>query len=250
MRFLRTGIAALACTAFLAACGGEDDSLPQTEVVTPSTTEAQVSDEPITTEDFIAAGDELCVETFSAVSAAEEDETDEAELYATRANLYEEMVEDLQSLGTPEDEEGLEDLYSAATDLADANNEAAAAAEDGDDTALTAADDAAEASLATFQASAVSFGLEDCGDAAAGLPADTGGAPVGTVPGTTTPVPVEPAPVEPVPVPVEPAPVPEPVPEPAPAPAPPTDTGGAPPAPPPEPVEPAPSTGGGGIGPG
>ena len=137
MRFFRTGVAALACTALLAACGGEDDSLPQTEVVTPSTTETEVSDEPITTDDFLAAGDEICVETFSAISAAEEDETDDAELYETRANLYEEMLEELQSLGTPEDEEGLEDLYSAATDLAETNNDAAAAAEDGDDATLT-----------------------------------------------------------------------------------------------------------------
>jgi len=233
----------LACSFFLAACGGEDDSLPQTEVVTPSTTETEVSNEPITTDDFLAAGDEICVETFSAISAAEEDETDDAELYETRANLYEEMLEELQSLGTPEDEEGLEDLYSAATDLVETNNDAAAAADDGEDT--TVADDATEASLSSFQAAAVAFGLEDCGDAAAGLPVDTGDAS-GTVPGTTTPVPTEPVPVEPVPVPVEPAPAPAP----APAPTTPSDSGGAAPAPPPEPA-PAPDSGsGGGIAPG
>ena len=250
MRFFRTGVAALACTAFLAACGGEDDSLPQTEVVTPSTTEAQVSDEPITTDDFLAAGDEICVETFSAVSAAEEDETDEAELYETRANLYEEMLEELQSLGTPEDDEGLEDLYSAATDLAETNDDAAIAAEDGDDTALTEADSAADTALSSFQAAAVSFGFEDCGNAAAGIPVDTGGdVPGTTVPGTTTPVPTEPVPVEPAPVPVEPAPAPEPAPVPVPEPAPPPDSGGAAPTPAPEPA-PTPDTGGGGIGPG
>src|SRR5688572_15018382 len=125
MRWIRTGVAALACTAFLAACGGEDDSLPQTEVVTPSTTESQVSDEPISTEDFLAAGDEICVETFSAISAAEEDESDDAELYETRAGLYEEMIDELQGLGTPEDEASLEDLYAAADDLVETNNDAA-----------------------------------------------------------------------------------------------------------------------------
>ena len=247
MTWIRTGVATLACTAFLAACGGEDDSLPQTEVVTPSTTEAQVSDEPISTDDFLAAGDEICVETFSAISAAEEDETDDAELYETRAGLYEEMVDELQGLGTPSGEAGVEDLYAAADDLVETNNDAAAAAEDGDD---SAAAEEADAALSAFQAAAVAVGFEDCGDAAAGVPVDTGDSAT-TVPGdTTTPVPVEPVPVEPAPAP-EPVPV-EPAPAPAPAPVPttPPDSGGAAPTPAPAPA-PAPDTGsGGGIGPG
>ena len=248
MTWIRTAVAVLACSAFLAACGGEDDSLPQTEVVTPSTTEAQVSDEPISTEDFLAAGDEICVETFSAVSAAEEDEADDAELYETRAALYEEMVDELQGLGTPEEDAGVEDLYIAADELVEANDEAAVAAEEGDD---SAASEEADTALSAFQSAAVAIGFEDCSDAAAGIPVDTGDTGTPVPDGTTTPaVPTEPVPVEPAPapepVPVEPAPVPEPVP----APAPPPDNGGAAPTPAPEPADPPSSSSGGGIGPG
>lgn len=248
MTWIRTGAALIACSALLAACGGEDDSLPKTEVVSPSTGSTEISDEPVSTEDFIAAGDEICVETFSAVSAAESTETDEADLYDTRANLYAEMVEELQGIGTPEDEEGLDDLYSAAGDLAEANEEAAAAAEDGDETALTAADTDAETALAGFQAAATSYGFEDCGDAAAGLPVDGSDVSVPTVPGddTTTvpaePVPTEPVPTEPAPAPVEPAPAPAPAP--APEPVAPPNGGASPPPPAPEPA-PTPSDTGG-----
>ena len=129
------------------------------------------------------------------------------------------MLEELQSLGTPEDEESLDDLYSAATDLVETNDKQELAAERGEDRHRRRRRH--RGLPLELPAAAAAFGLEDCGEEAAGPPSTPG--TLRTVPGTTTPVPTEPVPVEPEPVPVEPAPAPAP----APVPTAPADSGGA-----------------------
>jgi hypothetical protein len=248
-RRLQTGAAVVLAAISLAACGGDDDSLPATPVV-PTETEATVSDEPIGTEEFIAAGDEICSSTFASVAAVETASTDDSDRFDQRADLYSEMLDDLQSLGTPDDGASVEDLYTAASALVTANEDAATAAAEADPTAIAAAEDAADAALDEFESAAAAIGFEDCSDSSSiaidpSAPTTPTDPAVPTVP--TEPVPTEPVPTEPVPtVPTEPVPTPEP-----PAPITPPSGGGATP-PPPEPPAPEPPSGGssGGISPG
>ena len=226
----------------LVACGGEDDSLPETPVVTPTTETTTADAGPVNRDEFIAEGDAICSDVLASATGIDATATDAGDQFGQLADLYDDLLGQLQAVGTPDDDTGLSDVYDSGAELVAAYEGAQAAAEAGDDSALLAAEESAQTAQADFGSSATAFGFEQCGD---------GSSTIGVPTAPTTPVPtdpIDPVPTEPVPtepVPVEPAPVPEP--EPAPEPAPPSGGAGSDPAP--VPVDPGGSDSGG-IGPG
>jgi hypothetical protein len=190
-------------------CGGDNDSLPETPVLTP-TAETPTA---LSKSDFISQADDICAEVNAAVGTVDAGTTDAASSLGQKADLYGGMIERIKSLGKAAEDSALSDFFSAGDDLVQAQKDAQLAAERGDDTGLAAAESDASTALSSFQSAAESYGFAECGQGPS-APTGTGGVPAtGTpvAPATTTPVPVAPAPTAPV--------------APAPAPAPPS--GGA-----------------------
>lgn len=187
----------IASAALLAACGGDDDSAPETPVVTPTVEEP----ERLSKEEYITQADGICAEVNAALGALTIEATDDSA--GQRADLYEGMMENLRDLGTPTDSAGLEDFLSAGDDLVAAERDAEQASADGDDTALAEAESDAAAAGTTFASAAGSYGFEECGQGAT-TPATTTGAPTATAP-VTPAEPVPTAPVEPAPAPTAPS---------------------------------------------
>ncbi len=196
---------ALCLMAFSAAalgsgCGG-DDSAPETPVTTPTVEDAPSE---ISKEEFVTGGDGVCAEVNAALGSLEGTTTSSSSVAGQRADLYEGMVDRLRDLGTPDDEAGLDELFSSADDLVAAEQDAADAAEDGDDAALAAAQTEAGTAAESFSEAAASYGFEDCGQGAS-APVTAPSAPVTAAPV----VPAEPVPSTPV-APAAPAPAPDP----------------------------------------
>jgi hypothetical protein len=182
----------------VAGCGGDDDSLPETPVLTP-TSEAPGD---LSREDLISQADSVCAEVNAAIGAVEASTSDAASQLGQKADLYEGMVEQIRDLGGDRDPE-LSEMLTAGDELVQAERDAQLAAERGDDTALLAAEDDAAEALASFQSEASDYGFEECGEG----PSAPSTAP--TDPSDVTPVaptPVAPTPVAPTPAPVAPAP--------------------------------------------
>ena len=190
----------LATVATATGCG-DDDSAPETPITTPT-----VDDTPteISKQEFITGGDGVCAEVNAALGGLESTGSSPTAIAGQRADLYEGMVERLRDLGTPDDDVGLDEVFSAADDLVSAERDAADAAEDGDDTALAAAQSEAATAGENFGETAASYGFDDCGQGATA----TSAAP--TAPATAAPVvPAAPVPTTPV-APAVPAPAPDP----------------------------------------
>jgi hypothetical protein len=227
----------LALIALVAAgCGGGGD---ETETTTPTVEEATA----LTQDELIEQGDGVCAEVNAAVGALSSSETEsQSEQSEKVANLYLGMVERLQDLGTPEEDDGSFVKFSEASEqLAKAEGELKAAAENEDVAAMEEAGQEASAALGEFQSQAAIYGFEDCSDEPGTLPtpagsgeAAPGGEEIEGEEGGVEPEYVEPAPEEEI------------VPEEEVAP----ETGGAGGGS--EAPEPAPETGGssGGVGPG
>jgi hypothetical protein len=220
----------------VAGCGGGGD---ETETTTPTVEEPTA----LTQDELIEQGDGVCAEVNAAVGALSSSETEsQSEQSEKVANLYLGMVERLQDLGAPEESDSDYVKFSEATEqLAKAEGELKAAAEEEDVAGLEEAGQEASAALAEFQSQAAIYGFEDCSDEPGTLPTPAGSgeaAPSGEEfegeEGGVEPEYVEPAPEEEI------------VPEEEVAP----ETGGAGGGS--EAPEPAPETGGesGGVGPG
>jgi hypothetical protein len=184
----------LASAAVFAGCGGGDDSTPETPIATPTVqTPANLSKDQ-----FITQGDGFCAEVNAALGSISSDSsTGTSSAAGQTADLYEGMLEHLRGLGTPDDDTGLDDFYSAGDDLVAAEQDADDAAQSGDDTALASAESAAASAQSAFASAASSYGFQDCGQ---GPTTSTSPAPTATVPvtpvapATTTPSTVTPAP--------------------------------------------------------
>ena len=179
-------------------CGGDDNSLPETPVLTP-TAETPTS---LSKEDFISQADGICAEVNAAVGTVESASTDPATAIGQKSDLYSGMLERIKSLGQPDDDAGLSEFLAAGDDLVQAENDAQLASERGDDAALASAEADASAALASFQSAADAYGFQDCGQGPSAPSSTT------TTPATATPV----APAPPTTTPVTPAPTPAPTP--------------------------------------
>jgi hypothetical protein len=183
----------------LSACGG--DSSPEVPIVLP--TETTTSSSGSKTE-FIEEADAVCEGVNAQISqfaAAGQGLTEADQI----ADLRQEVLDELNALGPPDDDrQTLDEYLTALEQQVEAGKKIALAQERGEDTAQF------EEELATARDSgetaAAAYGFQECGqpisssgttDATGGATDDTGVVPV-------EPAPVEPAPVEPAPV--EPAP--------------------------------------------
>ncbi len=209
MRLAVCLLATLSISLVAVGCGGDDDSLPETPVLTP-TSEAPGD---LSREELISQADGICAEVNAAVGAVDSATADAASQLGQKADLYEGLIEQIQDLGGDRDPE-LSEMFTAGEELVQAERDAQLAAERGDDVALEAAEEDAAAALASFQTAASDYGFEECGEGP-GAPSST--AP--TDPSDVTPV----TPVPTAPAPVAPAPTPAPVPV---APAPPASPSG------------------------
>ena len=230
-------IAALMALVVAGCSGGGSD---ETETTTPTVEETTA----LTKDELIAQGDGICAEVNAAVGALSSSESEEAGTAGQSekvANLYLGMVERLQGLGAPEENDSTYVKFTeAAEELAKVEGELKLAAEREDVLAMEEAGQEASAALEEFQSQAGIYGFEDCSEEP-GLPTPAGGE---TAPGGEELEGGEEGGVEPEYV--EPAPEEEIVPEEEVAP----ETGGAGGVE--EAPAPAPETGGssGGVGPG
>lgn len=161
----------------IAGCGGGGD---ETETTAPTAEEPTA----LTKEELIEEGDGICAEVNAAVGALTASETSEAsagEETEKVANLYTGMVERLQELGTPEDDDGSYSKFmEAAEELAKVEGEAKLAAEREDLEAIGEANGEAEVALEEFQSQAAIYGFEDCSEDPGELPTPAGaGSPEG-----------------------------------------------------------------------
>jgi hypothetical protein len=180
---------------------GDDDSAPETPVTTPTVEDAPSE---ISKEAFLTGGDGVCAEVNAALGTLEGTTTGSSSVAGQRADLYDGMVDRLRDLGAPGDDAGLDEFFDTAEDLVTAEQDAADAAEDGDDTALAAAQAEAATAAESFSEAAASYGFEDCGQGAS-APVTAPSAPV-----TAAPVaPAEPVPATPA-APATPTPAPDP----------------------------------------
>ncbi|HEY5941800.1 MAG TPA: hypothetical protein VIT89_02925 [Solirubrobacterales bacterium] len=165
--FLLAALLAIA----VAGCGGGGD---ETETTTPTVEEPTA----LTQDELIEQGDGICAEVNAAVGALSSSASEEAGSPGQSekiANLYLGMVERLQDLGAPDEDDGSFMKFSEATEqLAKAEGELKTAAEAEDLAGLEEAGQEASAALAEFQSQAAIYGFEDCSDEP-GIPTPAGG---------------------------------------------------------------------------
>jgi len=156
----------------LAGCGGGGD---ETETTPTPTVEEPAA---LTKDELIEQGDGICAEVNAAVGALSASETEGESATGDSekvANLYTGMVERLQDLGAPEDEEAeYTDFMEAAEELGKVEGELKLAAEREDLAATEEKGQEAAAALEEFQSQAAIYGFEDCSDEP-GLPTPAGG---------------------------------------------------------------------------
>jgi len=147
----------------VAGCGGGGDET--TESSAAATTEESPT---LTKEELISQGDAICAEVNAAVGALGSAETSEAsvpEQIEKVSNLYTGMVQSLQNLGTPKEDDGsYAKFMEAAEELAKVEGEARLAAEREDTAALGEAATEAAPALEEFESQAAIYGFEDCGE--------------------------------------------------------------------------------------
>lgn len=151
-------LAALAALV-IAGCGGGDE----TETTTPTVEEPTV----LTKAELIEEGDDICAEVNAAVGAlgAEAAETAVPDTIEKSANLYTGMIERIQELGAPADDDGsYAEFMEAAEEFAKVEGDVKLAAEREDTVALGEAATEAAPALEGFQEAAEDYGFEDCAE--------------------------------------------------------------------------------------
>jgi len=195
------------------ACGGDDDA-----PIVPVTTQTEPSDAAASKGDFIDEADAICEEANVAIASLAETSAGDASTQASQErDIVEDMLDQIESLGTPsEDEATLDDFIDALEELGGVLDSQELAGERDDTSSLAELEAEATAIRADLAAAADEYGFRECGGEAT---ASTDGTDTGAGTGGDTGV--------------APAPTPEQAPVPAPA-----------PAPAPEPAAPAPPSGG------
>jgi hypothetical protein len=145
--------------AIFAGCGGGSDSTPETPIVTPTVK----TPSSLTKEQFIKEADGICAEVNAALGSISDSSTSSSSAVTQRADLYTGMIERLRGLGTPNDETGLDEFFSASDDIVSAQKQAEQASQDGDDAALASAETQAASAESAFSSAAGSYGFQECG---------------------------------------------------------------------------------------
>jgi hypothetical protein len=180
--------------ALLAACGGGNDSTPETPIVTP-TVERPTS---LSKVELIKQGDRICAEVNAALGTLSSSSTGSASATGQRADLYQGMIERLRGLGEPTDQTGLDDFFGAGDDIVSAQKKAEQATQGGDDAALASAESEAASAESAFASAASAYGFKDCGQGPT-TPSSTATAPSASTPAApvTPATPATPAPSAP-----------------------------------------------------
>ncbi len=161
MRPLRTSLIALPVAALaIAGCGG-GGSGDSTASAPATTTEAAPA---VSKFALISKGDAICAEVNAAVGSVGASSSEPASQVVQVSDLYINLVDDIKNLGTPEDSADYSEFIAAAEALSKAEGEAKLAAERGDSAALGAAAEKAAPALEEFEATAGSYGFEQCGE--------------------------------------------------------------------------------------
>jgi hypothetical protein len=161
-------LAAVAAPA-IAGCGGGE-----TTGSTAATPEEQRS---LTKAELIEQGDTICDEVNAAVGVlgAEAEEAAVPDTVEKSTNFYIGMIERLQDLGRPSDDDGgYAKFMEAAEQFARVEDEVKLAAERGDPGALSEAATKAAPALEEFHAQAAIYGFEECSEDAV-APSSPGG---------------------------------------------------------------------------
>jgi hypothetical protein len=154
-------VLAVLAALLVAGCGGDDETTESTATTTEEPT-------TLTKDELIEQGDAICAEVNAAVGALGAEVGEEAavpEQIEKTANLYTGMVERLQDLGTPEEDDGsYAKFMEAAEELAKVEGEVKLAAEREDTVALGEAATEATPALEEFESQAAIYGFEDCSE--------------------------------------------------------------------------------------
>ena len=208
MTRLLAGLTGLAAAVALAACGGDDDA-PIVPVQTTTTPVAELDQDS-----FIDETNSLCAEAnvaLASISTTGEAGTQAAAI-AEQSDIYDGLIDDIDALGPPpEDEATLDEYLDALAAVVEALDKQELAAERGEaDTVDTVATEV-DSAESDARAAADDFGLDDCaeegdttvtdnGGAGTDTGADTGVAPAAPA-APTAPAPAAPAPAAPAPAP-------------------------------------------------
>ncbi|HSJ17325.1 MAG TPA: hypothetical protein VK920_04480 [Solirubrobacterales bacterium] len=193
----------------IVACGGDDD-----EPIVPVTTQTEPSDAATSKGEFVDEADAICEEANAAIAGlADTSAGDPSIQVAQEREIVEDMLDQIESLGTPdEDESTLEDFIDALEELARNLDSQELAAERDDTGSLAELETEATAIRADLATAAQEYGFRECGGEATASTDGTDLGAGGSAGGDTGVAPApEPAPSPPaVPAPVEPAPAPAP----------------------------------------
>lgn len=159
----------------VAGCGGGGD---ETETTTPTVEEPTA----VTKAELIEQGDAICAEVNAAIGAlgAEAEEAAVPDTIEKSANLYTGMIERIQDLGIPEDDDGgYAEFMEAAEEFAKVEADVKLAAEREDTVALGEAATEAAPALEGFHEAAEEYGFEDCAEGPSAVSSPEGAAPGG-----------------------------------------------------------------------
>jgi hypothetical protein len=214
MKGLLVGTACAACALAVAACGGDDDA----PIVPVQTTTEDVT--ALDQDEFVEEADAICAEAYAAVESVAAEASDATSQVSRQRELYESLLDQLDGLGPPPQDEGtFEDFTDALQSVVDALDKQELAAEREDTAAVDELSLEVDAAVSEAQTAADDYGLKDCAQEGEATVTDTGGtgaeapaapaaptAPAPAAPAPVEPAPVEPAPAEPAPAPAQPAP--------------------------------------------
>src|ERR1700709_692847 len=174
MRLSKTSLTLALPLAALAIAGGGGDSTETTAAATETTA-------ALSKAELISQGDSICGEVNAAVGAIGSGETAVPEQITQVAGLYVGMVDNLKSLGAPDEDAGYAEFIEAAEELSATQSATKLATEREDTIAIGEATEKAAPALEEFESVAGEYGFEDCSEGpstpTAGVPGAATGSP-------------------------------------------------------------------------
>ena len=161
MKRLITLLAALAALG-LAACGGDDEA--DTVQAPPATEQAETRQ--LGKAEFAQFADSICAEGNAAIAALPEvgNPTEFSRQAAQKADIYEDVEQQISELGPPEEDADQFDAYQAAMqDAIAAFRDQASSASGADDSAVEAGGQSALTALERARIAAEAYGFKACG---------------------------------------------------------------------------------------
>ncbi|MDX6633550.1 MAG: hypothetical protein QOG09_823 [Solirubrobacterales bacterium] len=163
----------------LAACGG-DNGVPITSFPTPT-----VATQALTKTDYIAQADAVCAEANAALGSLPA--TDAATLATQKVDISQNLVDQLDALGLPtEDETTLQRYLDAENQILDNQKKIQLAQQRGDTSTTATFTTAISTAEADAKAAAESYGFQECGKGATASATTTTPGAVTTTPAAPT----------------------------------------------------------------